>query len=343
MHTTRFVPTLVATLLLCACPGPDPIDDPHPDPDPIVTPHALTGTYQVTSQFEVPATVAAPGPLGDALRLLHQLAENPAAALLDLAETAGVPSLGTLRAVLPSTLEDELEGWMNGYLDTSSQAELVALDDLIRSVLLDWELDSTLELPAGAGADGTHAPTALVFSAGGAPIVVPVDVTAPVTAATGVTATVTVSDGGVPRATFGDHAMGIPFGHYALQALEIVTEERYGTPGIRAALGATVDCAAMAGSVADQCVGFICVGHEADLEAICEGGLDEAADQLEARILEIDYKAVHLQSGTATVEGIALSATGATATALTEGTWTATVDLAQGSEEDAVATFTAVR
>jgi hypothetical protein len=342
---------LAATVLVAAC---DPADPPDPTPEPVHDPAALTGTYQVTSQFEVPATVAAPGPLGDVLRLLHELSVNPAGGLLDMAEMAGVPALGTLRDLLPSSLEDELEGWMNGYLDTatvggvSPHDEIVALDDMIRSVLLDWDLRSTLDLPASAS--GTHAPIALVFSAGGEPIVVPVDATAPVTAGTDVTATVIwPSGGGSPSVAIGDHAMGIPFGHYTLTAIDTITEMEYGTPGIGAALDAIVDCAAMATSVGAQCVGpewaRVCVGHEAELTEICEGGLDALAAQLEESILGIDYQAIHFVSGTATVEGVAVDdvASTATASALSSGTWTSTIDLAQGEPEEATATFTATR
>ncbi len=89
---------LVATVLLVAC---DPAD---PPPDPAHDPVALTGTYQVASQFTVPATVAAPGPLGDSLRLLRDLSDNPARALLDMAEMAGVPGLDILLLALPSSL-----------------------------------------------------------------------------------------------------------------------------------------------------------------------------------------------------------------------------------------------
>lgn len=340
---------LAATLLLAACPGLDPVDAPaDAPPDPPAEPAALTGTFQVTSQFEVPATVAAPGPLGDSLRLLHQLSVNPGGALLDLADAAGVPALGTLRLVLPASLEDQLEGWMNDYLEgatvngRSPHDELVALDDQVRAVLLDWDLRSTLELPASA--PGTHAPIALVFTAEGEPIVVPVDATAPVTAGTGVTATVSWSaDGGAVLAV-GDHAMGIPFGHYALEALGTVLQRTRGVEDVAAALDAIVDCDAMASSVADRCVGLLCVGHEAELAAICEGGVAAAAATLEARILAIDYQAIHFVSGTATVEGITvdLNSWTATATSLTGGTWDSTIDLG-GEPEEATATFGATR
>lgn len=335
---------LASMLLLTACSTADDDESPDPLPEPV----ALTGSYQLTSRFAVPATAAAPGPLGDSLRLLHQLAVNPAAAVLELADTAGVPAVGTLRLVLPSALEDELEGWMNDYLETvtvdgaSPLAQLQVLDAQVRSVLLDWDLRSTLVLPAAGS--GTHAPDALVFSAAGEPIVVEVDFTAPITAGTGVVATVSFHAGGSPTVMIGDHAMGVPFGTYALRAIDFTLERVYGVPDLRAVLGQAVDCGAMAASVADECVAMLCVGHEAELQAICEGGLDEAAAQLEERIRAVDYQAIHFESGTATVAGIAVDATSGAATAarLDAGTWTATVDLGQ-EPELATATFTAIR
>jgi len=307
----------------------------------------------VTSQFDVPATVLAPGLLGESLGLLHQLSVNPAAGLLDLADAAGTPALGTLLLALPPSLESELEGWMNGYLDattvdgTSPHSRIVALDAQVRSVLLDWDLQSTLDLP-GSGA-GTHTPIALVFSAAGEPIVVEVDATAPVTAATNVTGTVSwPAGGGSPRVAIGDHFMGVPFGYYAQTALDTLMQREYGAPGVAAALDAIVDCAALARSVAGRCVGPdfapVCVGHEAELIAICEAGLDAATAQLEERIRAIDFEAIRFEAGAATVEGVAVEAGAGTASAtgLSGGVWTSTIDLGNVPEA-ATATFTAAR
>jgi hypothetical protein len=314
-------------------------------PDPV----PLSGTYSVVSRFEVPAAAAAPGPLGDALGLIHGMAENPARALLDTAEEAGVPALGTLRLLLPGTLEAKVEEWMNAYLlaaetdGVSPHDQIVELDELIRSVLLAWDLRSELDLPAGA--PGTHTPTALVFGTG-EPIVVPVDATAAVTRASGVTGLVTWPDGidGAPRATIGDHFMGVPFGHYALVAVEAALAARYGAADVRGALGTFVDCPGMAESVASRCIGFVCVGNEATLEAVCQGGLDALAEKIEERVLSLNYEAIRFESGTAAAQGVVVDALSGTATAeqLTGGVWTASVDL--GNEpEPADATFTAAR
>jgi hypothetical protein len=314
-------------------------------PDPV----PLSGTYSVVSRFEVPAAAAAPGPLGDALGLIHGMAENPARALLDTAEEAGVPALGTLRLLLPGTLEAKVEEWMNAYLlaaetdGVSPHDQIVELDELIRSVLLAWDLRSELDLPAGA--PGTHTPTALVFGTG-EPIVVPVDATAAVTRASGVTGLVTWPDGidGAPRATIGDHFMGVPFGHYALVAVEATLAARYGAADVRGALGTFVDCPGMAESVASRCIGFVCVGNEATLEAVCQGGLDALAEKIEEKVLSLNYEAIRFESGTAAAQGVVVDALSGTATAeqLTGGVWTASVDL--GNEpEPADATFTAAR
>lgn len=344
---TNAVIGVTALLLVAACDGSG---DASPAPD--VTSRPLAGTYQVASSFRIPATAAAPGPLGDALRLVHGLAENPAGTLLDVAADAGVPALDTLQLVVPDALEDQLEGWMNAYLTTatadgvSPHGEIVRLDALIRSVLLEWELRSELRLPAG-GEDGTHAPLAIAFDVLDAPVVIPVEATDPVTTATGVRATVSWTDGlhGTAAASVGDHAMGIPFGAYALQALELAFLAGWNAPDVRSVLGAAVDCAAMGESVAGRCLGLACVGHATEVAAVCAAGLDEVAARIEARILALDYEAIRFQAGTAKVEGLSLEPTEpgfATADRLVDGVWTATVDLGQGAEP-ATASFTAAR
>ena len=341
MRPTRPLALLLApTLALAAC-GLSGCD-PSPTVDAEEAP--LTGTFDVTSRFEVPATVAAPGPLGDALRLVHGLALDPGTAILDLAEEAGVPALAELRLVLPDALEAELTGWMNEYLETatvgglSPHDRIAELDAVIRSVLLTWELRSTLDLPAGSG--GTHAPVAIAFDTPAGPVVVPVDATAPVTAGVDVVATISWPDGpqGDAVASIGDHAMGIPFGRYALRGLDAILLAQHGSADLRAFLADAVGCETLAASVAGRCLGPICVGHETELLAVCEGGLDQAAARIEAQVLGLDFQAIHFQQGTATAEVTPAPAV----VALQDGVWTATIDLGQGAEA-ATATFSAVR
>ena len=343
MRAIRPLATSAALLIAVAGCAPDGGDE---TPSVDIEPAPLTGTFDVTSQFQVPATVAAPGPLGDTLRLVHGLAVDPGTTLLDFAEEAGVPALAELRLVLPETLESELTGWMNDYLETatvggvSPHERIAELDTLIRSVLLSWELRSTLSLPVDAA--GTHAPVAIVFEGPAGPVVVPVDATAPVTSGMGITATLAWPDGpeGAAQATIGDHAMGIPFGRYALAALEAVLLAQYGAEDLHAFLAAAVACDGLAASVADRCVGPFCVGHETELRTVCEGGAAEAAARLEAQVLGLDFEAIRFQQGTASAPGVAPALLPEVST-LQDGVWTATIDLGQGAEA-ATATFVAV-
>ena len=307
----------------------------------------LAGSFAVTSRFEVPATVAAPGPLGDTLRLLHGLAVDPGTALLDYAEEAGVPALAELRLVLPDALEAELVDWMNAYLETavvdgvSPYQQIVELDGLVRSVLLSWELRSTLSLPVDG--PGTHAPVALAFDGPSGPVVVPVDATAPVTSGVDVTATLTWPDGsaGPARVTIGEHAMGIPFGRYAASALDAILLARTGAGSVEAFLSAAVRCDDLAASVAARCLGPICVGHEAELREICQGGVAEAAARIEAQVLGLDFDVVHFEQGVADAPGVPPAAL-PDVSLLQNGVWTAAIDLGNGAET-ATATFVAAR
>ena len=68
-----------------------------------------------------------------------------------------------------------------------------------------------------------------------------------------------------------------------LRALDASLRQRYGHD-LRGTIGLLVDCGAMAASVAHECVGPVCVGHEDDLRGVCEGALDELADQVKREV-----------------------------------------------------------
>jgi hypothetical protein len=327
--------------------GVDGADGPRPGLDGSLLTAAMTGAFSVSSQFEIPATAAAPGPVSDTLGLVHSFVVDPGAAILGFADDAGVPGLGTLRSVLPDALESQLTGWMNTYIKTAGVAgvtpydRLVWLDDTIRALLLYWGLGSRLALPAGTG--GTHAPVTLVFaSPSGAPYAIPLEPTAPVTAGVGVTAILSwpSGTGGPAVATISDHFMGLPFGRYVLQALDATLLAEYATPDLVAYLADAVGCSGMAAYVASQCVSIVCVGHESELYDVCAGGLAEGARQIENQITGLDFKAIHFQQGTAIATGAQVSPP-QDATALQNGVWTATVDFGNG-EQPATATFSAV-
>jgi hypothetical protein len=274
---------------------------------------------------------------------VHSLVENPGAAILQFADDAGVPEAATLRAVLPDALKSKLADWMNSYLKTANvngvapYDRLVWLDDTVRSLLLNWELRSTLALPIGGA--GTHTPISLVFLGPTGPI--PLDPTDQITPGVGIIATLSWPNGSSSAAvmSISDHTMGLPFGRYALQALNGILLAEYGSENVEAYLISSVDCSAMAASVASRCISIVCVGHAAELVAVCQGGLSEGAKQIENQIRGLDFKAIHFQNGTATAVGSTVSLPN-NATALTNGVWAATIDFGDGPQP-ATATFTA--
>jgi hypothetical protein len=307
-------------------------------------PSTLAGTFAVHSLFDTSASAASPGPVRNALTLMHSLVDDPGAAILAFADQAGVPAATTLRAALPSALLNGLTGWMNSYIKTAGSNgvvpydRLVWLDDTVRTLLLYWNLDSRLALPAGSG---THTPRVLGFNvSSGSPVLYAIDPTL-LTPATNVTAALSWPDGDAapPLATLSDHSFALPFGRYAAPALDAILLAKYGTPTLAAYLSDSVGCAGLAESVAAQCVSVVCVGHASEVAALCEGGLAEGARQIDAQIQSIDLKAIHFQRGTAT----AVSSEGANPqplAAMKNGVWTVTVDFGNGPEP-ANATFSA--
>jgi hypothetical protein len=306
---------------------------------------ALTGSFALDSHFTIPATSAATGTLGDILGISHGLVTDPGAMILDYADQAGVPGLATLRSVLPDAVMGKVGGWMGSYIKSATVAgispydSMVTLDNAIQLLILDWNMQSRLDVPVGA--PGTHSPVSFTFPSLSSSATLPLEATAVVTKGIGISATLSWPNGanGVATTILSDHAMGVPFGRYALSALDTILSTQLGAADITTYLANQVGCAGLADSVASYCVAFVCVGHKAELTDICTGGLSEIASQIEDRIKALDFKAIHFQKGMATAVGSSV-ARPQDATALKDGVWTVTLDFGDGPKT-AAATFSA--
>ena len=71
------------------------------------------GDYQVTSQIDITIETLLPQPVEDIVSSAREFSVNPAHTLITLADSAGVPAVGTLRDYLPDYVEGKLEGWIN--------------------------------------------------------------------------------------------------------------------------------------------------------------------------------------------------------------------------------------
>ncbi|HMG23681.1 MAG TPA: hypothetical protein VK607_20245 [Kofleriaceae bacterium] len=305
------------------------------DPDPL-QPRA-DGTYRMVNRIDVTAEALLPEQAELVVSTLRAVSTNPARALIDAADEAGVPAVGELYGALPGPVADQLEGWINdeiarleidGVPVTTYAARIAGLADLVlRQVALDSEL--TIR---GGGA--SHRLTALDLSPAGVAIQLPLG-GLPGDPLTRDTSAVIGARGAI---ALGDQHFGLDHGAYVWQALEAASSAEFGR-GIRDQLGRAVDCAAIAHGVAGKCVLGACVGHEALLASVCAGGLDAVVDLAHDRIAEIRIEVLHLASGRATLvdddrDGVA--------DRITAGTWQAELDLGLGLRH-APATFTGAR
>jgi hypothetical protein len=301
--------TACAALALTGCGGDD--DAPAPTPVPPETAARATGSYGLTTTLDLPTTLLAPQPAADAFATLAGLRNDPARTIFDLAEQAGVPHAQTLHQALPDILQSRLDGWINAFVAHAVfeghpvNGELDALITAGANLQLQVDVlsDLSLNAPDATGTcTATHAVRALRLHAlpDQTAITIP---TIPAPLAQGITESalsvrLTAPRHGDALFTTSDHAFGLPIGQYMVAALDASLRQRYGHD-LRGTVGQLVDCQALAASVAHECVGPVCVGHEDELHGVCEGALDKLADQVKERLLEHDFKAVHFASGTA--------------------------------------------
>ena len=320
---------------LTACVPSDVIDasDPEPsnptdptdptDPDQPTPPAPIAdGTYDLRSQYDVTAEVVLPEPAFEMVGTLRSFSTAPAHTLMDVAEDAGVPAVGTIRDALPSSLESRLEGWIdemiirvqiNGVPVTQIAGEIAALAE---TVLTTFAVDSTMTID---GTTATHTLTRIEFAGADASLSL-ADLPSTITTKT----TSCTVDGAA--LTIGDHEYGLSYGKLAWSALETQVTAQFGKP-MRALLGDAINCPAIATAVANKCVLSICVGHKAELTSICERGLDEVIAVAQRKVEALTFEALRNQQGVATL--VDADADGRFDT-ITGGVWTAQVNASQG-------------
>lgn len=295
-----------------------------------------SGPYQVRSNIEITIEALLPEPAANLVETMRDFSVNPAHTLITLADEAGVPAVGTLRAALPDYLEAKVEGWINDEINKLSingltiQQLAAQAVTLAETSLTQVDLESELTIDAGTA---THRLVAVDLTPTGLDAKLalgafPGEITTQTTTARTSGATLLV----------GEQLFSVAYGEYAWHAIDAQVTAEYGG-NIRATLGAAVNCPLIAARVANKCVLGVCVGHAADLTAICERGLDEVVDRAHAKLATFRFDALHLAAGTATMVDANHDRL---AEGLTGGVWTAEINAGQGLRH-APATFTATR
>ncbi|HWU87467.1 MAG TPA: hypothetical protein VN253_09335, partial [Kofleriaceae bacterium] len=263
-------------------------DDPVP---------AKTGPYQLVTTVDFTVEAILPPQIEEVVVTLRDFSTNPAHALLDLAERRGVPAVGIIRAALPGALEAKLEGWINGEIEklkiqgkpiTEYAGQIAMLAEI---ALTQFAVDSELSLDGGVA---THRITGLDLAPAG------INFRLPIGGLAGdlLTQAPELTVAGRGALAFGDQHFGLNYGEYAWQGIEVASKLAFGG-GVRQTLGAVVNCPAVAHAVAGQCLLGVCVGHETELRAICEGGLDAVVDFAHGKLAAMRLDVLHLAQGSA--------------------------------------------
>ena len=295
------------------------------------------GEYQVISNVNLTAEAILPPQAELVVATLREFSMNPAQAMINLASASGVPAVGVLNTVLPGPLKSQLEGWINDEINkvhiagkpvTTWAGQIAGLTD---AALSQFAVNSTLTLD---GDQATHTLAMIDFTPAGLDVMVPF---------TGLAADILtqqpqlfVAEGGA--LSFGDQAFGLEFGQYAWVALNLACTAQFGGD-IRTTIGIAVNCPNLAQAVSTKCVLSACVGHKAELTAVCEGGLDAVVNKVHDEISKLNLSAFHFASGTARLvddsgDGVA--------DRIVDGKWDAELDLGLGLRHTP-ATFTATR
>lgn len=292
--------------------------------------------YAVSTRVDFTVEAILPQQIELVVVTLREFSVNPARALISVADQAGVPAVKALYNVIPGVIKDHLEGWINGEINklkingkTLPQyaGEIAALAE---TSLTQFGLDSRLVLKSGTA---THTLTAVDFSPAGFDIKLPI---------TGLAADILTQQPTIEiqghELSVGDQHFGLQYGEYAWQGINLASTSLFGAD-VRTALGNAVKCPVLAHAVASKCVGTVCVGHEAELTAICVGGLDAIVNYVHDRIAEFRLDVFHFASGDArfvddNLDGVA--------DRIVDGTWDAEMNLGMGLRH-APATFTARR
>lgn len=296
------------------------------------------GPYQVTTKVDLTVEAVLPPQAELVVQTLRDFSQNPAHTLIDLAGQEGVPAVATLYDALPSQLTDKLEGWIN------TEVEKVQIDGqpittwagnfagVADTAFSQFDVDSSLAID---DATSTHTLTMLDFTPTGV-----LNVKIPISGLASDILTqhpsITVNEGG--GFALGDQAFGLLFGEYAWDAVNAACTARFGAD-IRTTLGTAVHCAGIAHTIANKCVLGVCVGHEQQVDDICEGGLDSVVNTMHDRFAQVNLEALHYASGSAQLvdddgDGVA--------DRIIDGTWDAEMNLGLGLRHTP-ATFTATR
>lgn len=307
LSSSVFISSIAASLLVgCA-------DDPK------------TGPYELVSTIDIPAEAISPRQIDEIVAPLRAFSMDPATTLVALADAARDPAITTLRSEVATSLLTRLPGWINEEVQkiTLGGKSLPAFTDqlamLVRTSLTRFAIRSELTLEGDAPA---HRIVGLDMSPAG------LDAKATFDAVDGESldqapVTTVGADGSL---MLGDQRFTLAYGKRAWEGIDAAATQLVGD-AVRPALGAAVDCPALAKEIATRCLLDVCVNHETVVRDLCESSLDRLVASVRDRLSEVKLDTLHFSQGTARVVDTNGDGVG---DEIADGVWTAEIDLGVG-------------
>ncbi len=298
--------------------------------------------WSLVSDFDLSVTAAIPGS-GSAVELLLDFHESPSRAIIALIkDVPGGEVVGFIDA-LPGFLKDRIYGWIDDAILGIEIAGVPVADKLgeiaaiVDALATDAKLSSELEVEAIAedgDASARHRIEAVTFAY--------MNLSTTVTRGQVPEAAVTMTPLTATRAgaalTLTAHELGLPLGAFATIALDDMLEQRLGVAGgLDGVFAALIPCDTFATEVAEKCALGQCVGHEAELLAMCTLGLAAVGNEVEKRLHALSY-AVRLEGAAVLSDRDANDFPDT----LTEGAWDGEIQMGP-VHEDLPGTFTGSR
>lgn len=328
-----------------------------------VTPK-LHGKYELYNKFDLTSTGVLPDVANTTLKALSDFRESPSKTIVSLVDAANLPVVDTLLGVIPGAVKDLVYGWIDEtvfkavYEKVPVTKQITGMLDDLASIVTQFELVTTLDMPEGDALGDARAPHAISGVAYNwseqRHVINAPELLANLTKQTPKTNAVLLEklsdDLETGRLKIGDHTFSIPVGSFTVYAADKLVQEKFGAANLREAVGKVVNCDAVAKAVASKCIdpfgpGKACVGHEKELKAVCTTGLDLVVGVLVGQIKGLDIPLLKLEEGTAQMwdapaPGQKLDAI---VSRIDRGFWTASINAGGPAPKPVIATFTGKR
>ncbi len=252
-------------------------------------------TFTLVNRVDIPVEVFLPTEVEDVVVLLREFETNPARAIINYASKAGVPAVGMIYALLPPSLKDRFESWVNAEInkivinDVSVTVWAGRLAQLAQFAIAKIALESEFDFETK-----DHRLTALDFSPSGHDLKIEFhDLTGDI-----LTQNTPIAVGFHGRISFGGAHFGLNYGEYIWEGLNALSM-KYTGMDLRGFLTAALNCPELAVRVSQRCLGDLCIGNADKIEAICEGGLNFALRFAELTLTPMRLEVLRFKAGDA--------------------------------------------